>query len=159
MMEEERPLRFRLILRDPEKLAAEDGPPNGLHRLIFSESRPFNEYELRKLAPAVDYYRSLIGVSANHEGELQIRGLIHSGQRWIQAIRGGSLEFSPLPKSLVSYVPRPGHIVVYKGSVMIAMLNGGKIFTPSKSVLDSRWLSEGRVETYMELWNYMRLHA
>ena len=65
MLEEERPLRFRLILRDPEKLAAEDGPPDGLHRLIFSEPRPFNEYELRKLAPAVDYYRSLIGIEVN----------------------------------------------------------------------------------------------
>ncbi|MGO9379453.1 MAG: putative sensor domain DACNV-containing protein [Dissulfurispiraceae bacterium] len=57
----------------------------------MTESRPFNEYELRKLAPAVDYYRSLIGVKVNNEGELQIWGLIHSGQRWIQAIRGGSL--------------------------------------------------------------------
>jgi hypothetical protein len=38
MLEEERPLRFRLILRDPEKFAAEDGPPDGLHRLIFRRS-------------------------------------------------------------------------------------------------------------------------
>ncbi|MGO9954333.1 MAG: putative sensor domain DACNV-containing protein [Dissulfurispiraceae bacterium] len=119
----------------------------------MTESRPFNEYELRKLAPAVDYYRSLIGVKVNNEGELQIWGLIHSGQRWIRAIRGGSLEYSPLPESLVLYVIRPGHIVVCRGSAMIAMLHGGKILTPSKSVLDSRWLSEGRAETYMELWS------
>ncbi len=153
MMEEERRLRFRLILRDPEKLAAEDGPPNGLHRLIFNEPRPLNEYELGKLAPAVDYYRSLIGVNANAEGELQIWGLIHSGQRWVQAIRGGSLEYSLLPESLVLYVTGPGHIVACKGSAMIAMLNGGKIFTPSKSVFSSRWISEGYTEAYAELWN------
>src|SRR5208283_3988522 len=134
MMEEERPLRFRLILRDPEKFAAEDGPPDGLHRLIFSEPRPFNEYELRKLAPAVDYYRSLIGIKINAGGELQIWGLIHSGWRWIQAIRGGSLEYAPLPGSLVLYVTGPGNIVVCKGSAMIAMLTGGKILTPAKSV-------------------------
>jgi len=153
MLEEERPLRFRLILRDPERLAAEDGPPDGLHRLIFNEPRPFNEYELRKLAPAVDYYRSLIGVKVNASGELQIWGLIHSGWRWIQAIRGGSLEYAPLPESLVLYVTGPGHIVVCKGSTMIAMLNGGKIFTPSKSVYDSRWLSDRFTEAYMEVWN------
>ena len=53
LLEEERPLRFRLISRDPERLAAEDGPPDGLHRLIFSEPRPFNEYELRAQLPAM----------------------------------------------------------------------------------------------------------
>ncbi len=153
MLEEERPLRFRLILRDPEKLAAEDGPPDGLHRLIFSEPRPFNEYELRKLAPAVDYYRSLIGVKVNTGGGLQIWGLIHSGWRWIQAIRGGGLEYAPLPEALVLYVTGPGTIVVCKGSAMIAMLNGGKIFTPSRSVFNSRWLSDRLSEGYMEIWN------
>ncbi|MGO9612988.1 MAG: putative sensor domain DACNV-containing protein [Dissulfurispiraceae bacterium] len=153
MLEEERPLRFRLMLRDPDKFTADDGPPNGLHRLIFSAARPFNEYELRKLAPAVDYYDSLIGVKVNDGGALQIWGLIHSGRRWIQVIRGGSLEYSPLPDSLVLYVIRPGQIMACKGSAMIAMLNSGKIFTPSKSVLNSRWLTEGRAETSMELWN------
>ena len=98
MSEEERALRFRLILIDPESLSAEGEPPDGLHRLIFSESRDFSEYELRKLAPAVDFYGSLIGVKANAAGELQIWGIVHSGQRWIQAIRGGSLGYSPLPQ-------------------------------------------------------------
>jgi hypothetical protein len=162
MLEEERPLRFRLILRDPKNFVAEDGPPDGLHRLVFSDPRPFNEYELRKLAPAVDFYRSLIGINVNAYGELQIWGLIHSGQRWIQAIRGGSLEYSTLPQSLVLYVTGPGNIVLCKGSAMIAMLSSGEIFTPSKSVFDSRWYSEGRDEAYMELWNVhkeARLHA
>src|SRR5208337_2681631 len=153
LLEEERPLRFRLISRDPEKLPAEDGPPDGLHRLIFSEPRPFNEYELRKLAPAVDYSRSLIGIKVNIVGELQIWGLIHSGWRWIQAIRGGGLEYAPLPESLVLYVTGPGQIVVCKGSVMIAMLKGGKIFTPAKSVFKSRWFSDRLTEAYTELWN------
>ncbi len=153
LLEEERPLRFRLISRDPERLAAEDGPPDGLHRLIFSEPRPFNEYELRKLAPAVDYSRSLIGIKVNAVGELQIWGLIHSGWRWIQAIRGGGLEYAPLPESLVLYVTGPGQIVVCKGSAMIAMLKGGKIFTPAKSVFKSRWFSDRLTEAYTELWN------
>ena len=153
MLEEERPLRFRLILRDPEKLAAEDGPPDGLHRLIFSEPRPFNEYELRKLAPAVDYDRSLIGVKVNAGGGLQIWGLIHSGWRWVQAIRGGSLEYATLPESLVLYVTGPGYIVVCKGSAMIAMLKGGKIYSPAKSVFKSRWLNDRLSEAYKEFWN------
>lgn len=153
VLEEERPLRFRLISRDPERLAAEDGPPDGLHRLIFSEPRSFNEYELRKLAPAVDYSRSLIGIKVSADGEIQIWGLIHSGWRWIQAIRGGGLDYAPLPESLVLYVTGPGQIVVCKGSEMIAMLKGGKIFTPAKSVFKSRWFSDRLTEAYTELWN------
>src|SRR5271157_5415516 len=153
MAEEERSLRFRLILIDPERLSAEDGPPDSLHRLIFCEPRAFNEYELRKLAPAVDFYGSLIGVKMNAVGEPQIWGILHSGQRWIQAIRGGSLGYSPLPPSLVLYVVRSGHIVVCRGSEMIAMLSDGKLLTPSKSVLNSRWFRESLGEGTIDLWN------
>ncbi len=153
MAEEGRALRFRIILIDPERLAAEDGPPNGLHRLIFSESRAFSEYELRKLAPAVNFYGSLIGVKVNAMGALQIWGIVHSGQRWIQAIRGGSLGYSPPPQSLVLYVVRAGHIVVCKGSEMIAMLSDGKILIPSRSVLNSRWFRDSLGEAAVNLWN------
>ena len=78
---------------------------------------------------------------------------MHSGLRWIQAIRGGGMEYAPLPESLVLYVTGPGNIVVCKGSAMIAMLNSGKIFTPAKSVLNSRWFSDRLTEGYKELWN------
>lgn len=152
MTEEKRALQFRLILLDPEKLSAEEGPPDGLHRLIFSEPRPFNEYELRRLAPAVDFYGSLIGVKTNSEGKLQIWGIIHSGPRWMQAIKGGSLGYLPLPQALVLYVVRAGHIVICKGSEMIAILNGGKILTPSKSVLNSGWFREGLAAAAQDLW-------
>jgi len=152
LREEERPLRFRLMLREPEKLPPEEGPPDGLHRLIFRESRPFNEYELRKLVPATEFYRSLIGVRVGAEGTLQTWGLMHSGPRWIQTVRGGSLEFSPLPQSLVLYVTGPGQIAVCKGSIMLAMLNGGKIITPSWSVFNARWLRERHADTHQELW-------
>ena len=65
MAGDERSLQCRFILNDPERLAAEDRPPDGLYRLIFNEPRTFSEYELRKLAPAVDYSGSLIGVKLN----------------------------------------------------------------------------------------------
>ena len=154
MREEERPLRFRLILRDAERFAAGEGPPHGLHRLIFERPRPFNEYDLQKLASAVDFYRSLIGVGADYEGRLQIWGLIHSGSRWVQAVRGGRQKFSPLPQSLVLYVTGPGHITVCKGSTTMAMLNAGKIITPSGSLFNSQWLRERHAEAYTEIWNH-----
>src|SRR5665647_1778318 len=48
MREEERPVMFRLIIRDSHLFPAEEGPPTGMHRLIFSRVRPFNEYELHR---------------------------------------------------------------------------------------------------------------
>lgn len=153
MSEEKRSLKFRLILVDPEKLAAEDGPPAGLLRLIFSEPRAFSQYELRKLAPAVDFYGSLIGIRVNSEGKLQIWGIVHSGQRWIQAIRGGSARYAPLPDSLVLYIIRAGQIVVCKGSEMVAMLSDGGIMTPSRSVLNSHWLRASIGDATAYLWD------
>ncbi len=153
MAEEERSLKFRLILIDPEKLVAEVGPPDGLYRLIFSEPRAFSQYELRKLAPAVDFHGSLIGIKVNAAGELQIWGIVHSGRRWVQTIRGGSAGYSPLPRSLVLYVVRAGQIGVCKGSEMVAMLSDGKILTPSKRALNSHWLRESIGEATTYLWD------
>lgn len=140
LREEERPLRFRLILRDPDAFPPEQGPPAGLHRLRFVDQLPFNERELRKLSPSVDFYGSLIGVMPDREKGLTIWGVIHSGQRWIQSLYGGGKVFQPLPGSLVIHVTSPGRITVCSGSMVIATLNAGEISCPSAGVFDSRWL-------------------
>ncbi len=49
MVEEGRPVTFRILFRAPNRLVEQGGPPAGLHRITFSESRPFNEHELRQL--------------------------------------------------------------------------------------------------------------
>ncbi len=64
-----------------EHFDSKDGPPTGLHPLLFAEPQPFDEYKLQRLSPATDFYRSLIGVRHGaHEG-LQIWGIVHSGPR------------------------------------------------------------------------------
>src|SRR5688572_33388327 len=63
LQEENRTLTFRLALRRPESFARTDGPPQGLLRLLFQSPRPFTPHELRRLTPAVDYDRSLLGIS------------------------------------------------------------------------------------------------
>jgi DisA bacterial checkpoint controller nucleotide-binding len=142
MREEERSVRFRLIIRAPELFPADEGPPTGLHRFLFARTRPFNEYELHRLAPAADYYRSLIGISLDREGGPHIWGLIHSGTRWMQAVYGGRKTFPPLPPSLVIYVAGPGHISVCVGPEMIASLNDGQINCPFLDVFAANWLVE-----------------
>ncbi len=64
MREEERAVNFRLVLAEPGIFPAEAGPPTGLHHLEFMTPRPFSMDELRRLSPAADFSRSLIGVRA-----------------------------------------------------------------------------------------------
>ena len=101
MREEDRPVRFRLILRDPSCFDGKDGPPSGLHRLLFSEPQPFDEYKLQRLSPATDFYRSLIGVKHGAQEDLQIWGIVHSGARWVQNAYGRKVIAPALPFSLV----------------------------------------------------------
>lgn len=156
LREEERPVRFRLILRAPDQFPDSDGPPTGLHRLVFTTPRPCTEHELRRLSPAVEFYRSLIGVQLDREQGLQIWGIVHSGPRWLQAVHGGRDAFQALPPALVVRVTAPGRIAVCKGLVTLATLNGGRVIGPTLDVFDSHWLPESFAAARMEL---QTLHA
>jgi hypothetical protein len=155
MREEERSVNLRLILREPERFVPEEGPPEGLHRLLFTSPRPFGEYELRRLSPAADFYRTLVGVCVGPAGTLQIWGMVHSGTRWLQTIFGGRKTYRPLPPSLVIHVTGPGRIVVCRGSVIIASLNAGQISSPLTDVFSSRWISDSFADVRNEL---MEIH-
>jgi hypothetical protein len=155
--EEDRPVRFRLMLRQPESFCDEEGPPVGLHRLVFTNPRPLNEHEIRRLSPATTFYRSLLGVGwdTTHE-TLQIWGQIHSGPNWIQAIDGGRRIFQPLPPALVVSVLGPGRITVSKGSVTVGKLWSGKITSPGTEIADAAWIQDTFADSDAEL---NRLHV
>jgi len=76
LREEERPVRFRVILRSPDGFPPPGGPPYGLHRLLFAEPRPFTPDELRRLAPAVDFYRGLLGADIGPDGKPFVWGIV-----------------------------------------------------------------------------------
>ena len=142
LQEEQRPVRFRLIIQDPRLFPVEDGPPTGLHRFQFDRPRPFNEYELSRLSPAADFYRTLIGITLAREDGAQIWGMVHTGTRWLQAVYGGTKTFPPLPPCPVIYVTGPGQISVGIGAEIIASLAGGQLNCPSLDVFASHWLAE-----------------
>jgi hypothetical protein len=54
LREEERPVTFRAILAEPALFAPEGRPPEGLQRLEFPRSLPFDPRELRRLSVAAD---------------------------------------------------------------------------------------------------------
>ena len=142
LRDEDRPVTFRLIFADPDLFPKEEGPPEGLHRLEFTESLPFDERELRRLSPAADFDRSLIGASSNGDGEIRIWGLVNSGPRWLRSVRGGREPSAPLPPVPVVEVEGPGRLQVRKGSVSVAALEGGELSGSHTDVFASRWLPE-----------------
>jgi hypothetical protein len=142
LREELRPVTFRLILAEPELFPHEQGPPDGLHCLRFSQTRPFNPLETKRLSPAANFYRSLIGVCLDEKKDsLRIWGIIHSGLRWLQNVHGGRGRVQTLPPALVLSVTGPGRLTIGFGSEVIGRLEGGQITGPSLNIFDSDWLS------------------
>lgn len=142
MREEERPVTFRVILIDPDDLPEESGPPTGLHRLIFAEPRPFDEDELRRLSPAADYHRSLVGVKADENGVMSVWGIVQSGPRWILRTQGGRDLSPPLPGVPVLHVSGPGRVEFRRGSRYVAKLESGELHGRPVDVFASKWITE-----------------
>lgn len=150
MREEGREVILRLILINPAAIPDEQGPPEDLLRVIFTSPRPFNEYELRRLSPAIDFERSLIGIEPRPDNGFQIWGLINSGIRWMQQERGGSKKTSQLPPSLVLHVNGPGTLTICKGYRILASISGGKLQDCSSNVFQSKWM-RAQFETELAL--------
>lgn len=134
--DEGRPTFFRVALGAPNSFASDAGPPKGLHRLLFTEPRTFDEQQLRRLAPAVKFQNALIGVNQN----LEIWGLIHSGPGWLRFVSGGRGVRQFIPLVPIVAVTGPGRIQVAKGPFTIAQLGGGVLAGPSLDVFESGWV-------------------
>jgi hypothetical protein len=140
LREEERAVTFRVILCEPDCLPPNEGPPGGIHKLEFPEARQFDVQEIRRLSPAADYYRSLVGVWVDEEAELRIWGLVHSGPRWLREGQGGRDAPPPLPQALILRVHGPGRIAADVGWEALCKLEEGSLSDASMDVFDSRWL-------------------
>lgn len=147
LREEERPITFRLILAEPERLPADDRPPSGLHRLEFSNARPLDVEELRRLSPAADFDRSLVGVRL--DGEPEIWGLVHSGPR--RRSEDGAPDVPMLPDAPVVRVSGPGQMEVAHSPTAVARLDGGRLSDSFATVYDSDWLSAAFASERAEL--------
>ena len=142
MREEQRPVVFRLILCPPQLLPADAGPPLGLHRLVFSEPRPFSAHELRRLSPAATYHRGLIGVLHDAEHGLRIWGIVQSGPRWLQEAHGGREVAPAMPRALVVRMMGPGRMSVAQGATVLASVDNTRATTPLFNVFTAKWLYE-----------------
>jgi len=135
--EEGRPVTFRLALGAPDAFNVAAGPPSGLHRLIFTQSRPLDQHELRRIAPAAAFSRTLIGATDVQQG---IWGIIHSGPQWLQSVRGGRSTSQVTPQVPIVAATGPGRLVVSVGSVVLAELREGTLSGGGMDVFEARWM-------------------
>jgi hypothetical protein len=142
LREEGRPATFRLALADPRQFAASGGPPAGLHRLLFLEPRMLDAHQLRRLAPAAEFHRSIIGARVTGGDAPQIWGILHSGLRWLQSVRGGREGHHDAPAFLTLAVTGPGRVLVSHGATTLAELADGKLDGHGMDVLQAPWISE-----------------
>jgi hypothetical protein len=137
LREEGRPVTFRLALGRPDAFDAAAGPPSGLHRLVFTRARPFDQHELRRLSPAAAFSRTLIGATGVQQG---IWGIIHSGPQWLQSVRGGRATEQFIPHVPIVAAIGPGRLVVSVGPVVLAELRDGKLSGGDMDVFQARWM-------------------
>jgi hypothetical protein len=140
LREEDRPVTFRLAVDNPANFPAEAGPPTGWHRLQFSRSRPLDAHELRRLAPAAVFARSLIGVRLGREGA-RVWGLLHSGVDWLETVQASRAAHGAVPVLVVS-VSGPGCLLVTLAGTAVAELRHGRMRTLEMDVFDAPWLAE-----------------
>jgi hypothetical protein len=162
LREEERPVTFRAILTEPALFAPEGRPPEGLQRLEFPRSLPFDPRELRRLSVAADPQRTLIGVRPDGQGGLRIWGLINSGTRWLRDVYGGRRAGAPLPLAPVVHANAPGSIEAYKGHELVGKLQGGRLSGSRVDPFESEWLPgqfSRLLEEFTERHEAARNHA
>jgi hypothetical protein len=137
LREEGRPVTFRLALSEPGLFNDADGPPSGLHRLMFARPLPLDQHELRRLSPAAAFSRSLIGATSAGQG---IWGIIHSGPQWLQTVRGGRATAQAIPQVPIVAATGPGRLLVSVGPVVLAELRDGRLSGGEMDIFESRWM-------------------
>jgi hypothetical protein len=146
LREEGRLVTFRLALSEPTAFEPAAGPPSGLHRLVFDRPLPLDQHELRRLAPAVVFSRSLIGATLNGATGAEIWGVIHSGPQWLQSVRGGRATDQTIPPVLTVAATGPGRLLVSAGTVTLAELRNGTLSGREMDVFESAWMWEWLAE-------------
>lgn len=152
LRDEDRPLTFRLALAPAEAFVSEPGedrgvsaarvslgPPKGIQALRFERPRVFSVHELKKLVSAAKFPRSIVGASVADD-QIVLWGILHTGPRWLQTIRGGRGAGPELPRVLLVHVNGPGNLLVSLGSKTLARLYAGELTIPMVDVFDSTWL-------------------
>jgi Probable sensor domain DACNV len=141
LQEEGRSVTFRVGFGSPDDFAGPD-PLAGLYRLVFARPRPLDEHELRRLAPAAAFSRSLIGATLGRFAGPEIWGVIHSGPEWLTSATGGQPTTADFSHVLIVAATGPGRLLVSAGATTLAVLSNGLVTGGGMDVFDAPWMRE-----------------
>jgi hypothetical protein len=115
---------------------------DGQFIIQFEDRTEFTAHQVRKLAAALGYYRSLVGVhvDASPNGLATIWGMIVTGTRWVNHTESTVHEAASLPHRLVIHILGPGHLVFSSGLKRVVETIGGQILMEGFDPFRSKWL-------------------
>jgi hypothetical protein len=142
LQEEGRPVTFRVAFAEPDAFLGASVPSAGVHSFVFARRRPLDQHELRRLAPAASFTRSLIGATLDGDGGPEIWGLVHSGAR--SSVLDGIGQHTPsaLPPLLMVAVTGPGRLLVSAGTTTLAVLSNGTLSGRGMDVFEAGWMQD-----------------
>ncbi len=119
LREEDSPVHCRVLISSPSdpEIEAIETEDDGVYVVQFVERCGFSAHQVRKMAAAVGYYRSLIGVrlEAGQNSAGEIWGMIVTGADWVNHTEATVHIASTLPNKLVIHILGPGHLVFASG--------------------------------------------
>jgi hypothetical protein len=139
LREESDPVWCRILIASPDDVELEAvAKADGLYAIQFEDQNALTAHQIRKMAAAVGYYRSLIAVDVNAvENTMTIWGMIVTGANWVNHTEATVHDAAALPGKLVIHVLGAGHLIFAKGLRRMLETVGGQIlpegFDPFRS--------------------------
>jgi DisA bacterial checkpoint controller nucleotide-binding len=152
LREEGRPVECRIALLGSQHLEVDRLANVGFQPVRFAKRRKFAEQEVRRLAPATGFYRSMIAVEWSHRYGFEISGMIHTGA-WSRDLTVAVDSINrPIPDWLIIHVRGPGNLVVHRASERLVTLLNGRVEGHGFDLFASSWFLE-RYRTVGEGFN------
>ena len=143
LREEDDPVQCRVLVAAPDDAELEAvEKADGLYVVQFDDRTEFSAHQVRKMAAAVGYYRSLIGVQVNSDQDepASIWGMIVTGAGWVNHTEATVHDAASLPRRLVIHILGAGHLVFASGLTRVMETIGGQVLIEGFDPFRSKWL-------------------
>ncbi len=145
LREEGAPVMVRMVYVSPQDSDLQSSHrQDGLHVIAFDRPQACTPHQIRKIAAAANYYRSLIGVcgGSQSDGSISLWGMLVTGTDWIHQTEGALREepSHTLPTRLVVHVLGPGNLLFTAGNARVLETIGGQVLTEGFDPFHSKWL-------------------
>ncbi len=155
LREESEIILCRTMVCQPSDFAEElQHGASGVQVLRFAEPCLLSPNQVRKLAAAAGYFRSMLAVHFDQADRAVIWGIISTGTDWINRADVASERDGDLPDNLVIHCLGPGHLIASCGDARVLESANGKLLTEGFDPFRSKWLPQrfGSVRNAMLKW-------